>query len=151
MATTAPTDPHEWMAHLARLSDEGARLAFLRGNRQLRDPAVVDLLYEEVVRLVRVDVQQADRLAQATAWIARRLGDDYCKAQSWRAVGHVRLTRGKYSEALRSYEKALSIFRRAAPRWSGCCFTSSRPFPMTRLPPGWVWRRAPSASYGAGA
>ncbi len=112
MATTAPTDPHEWIARLARLSDEGARHAFLRGNRQLRDPALVDLLYEEVVRLVRADVQQADRLAQATAWIARRLGDDYCRAQAWRAVGHVRLTRGKYREALRSYEKALAVFRR---------------------------------------
>jgi CHAT domain-containing protein/Tfp pilus assembly protein PilF len=112
IASTALIDSGSLIEQLGRLSDEGAQLAFLRRNRQLRDPAVVALLYEEVVKLVRADVQQADRLAQAADWIAKRLQDDSCSAQALRARGHVQLARGKYNEAVQSYEKALLIFRR---------------------------------------
>ncbi len=110
--STALKDSRKLMAYLAQLSDDESRITFLRRNRQLRNPAAVGILYEEVVRLVRADVQQADRLAQATTWIASRLGDDYCKAQAWRATGHVQLARGRYREALQSYQRALTTFRR---------------------------------------
>ena len=107
MASKALMDPGKLGAQLARLSDENARLAVLRRNPQLRDPAVVEFLYEEVVRLVRANVRQADRLAQAAHWIANKLADDFCRAQAWRAAGHVQMARGQYNDALRSYEKAL--------------------------------------------
>ncbi len=108
----AVADPRQLAAKLAQFSDNAARLNLLRSNVQLCDPAVVELLYGEVVRLVRADVQQADRLAHAVKWIAGRLKDDYCGAQALRAAGHVQLARGKYGDALRSYQQALSIFRR---------------------------------------
>ena len=61
---------------------------------RLHDRTTVDLLYEEVVRLVRVDVSQAGRLAHAIAWIAGKIKNPYCVAQGLRAAGHVRLTKG---------------------------------------------------------
>ncbi len=100
------------VGRLAAIRDTGARLAFLRKNRALYSRAAVEFIYEEVVRLARVDLRQADHLAQSAAWIAERIGDDFCRAQGWRAAGHVRLIGGRYGEALQSYQSALSIFRR---------------------------------------
>ncbi len=111
MAHTSTADQHPLISRLARLSDAAARREVLKRNRRLHDPAVVEFLYREVVRLARVDVQQADRLAQAAAWIAERLEDDYCRAQGLRAAGHVHLMRGEYDQAVKSYCAALSLFR----------------------------------------
>jgi CHAT domain-containing protein len=97
---------------LAKCRNPRARASFLRGYKQLWEPAVVERLYDRVVRLVRVDLQQADRLAQAATWVAEKLGDDGCRAQSLRATGHVRFIGGKYVEALASYEAAVKLFRR---------------------------------------
>jgi CHAT domain-containing protein len=99
------------IAELAEIPDLAARRGFLRKNRALFNPAAVGLLYEEVVRLARLDLRKADRLAQSAIWVADRLGDDFCRAQSLRAVGHVQLIKGKYTDALQSYQEALSLFR----------------------------------------
>ncbi|HYK88871.1 MAG TPA: CHAT domain-containing protein [Acidobacteriota bacterium] len=108
----ATLERYPLITELAQLSDAAARRGMLRRNRRLHSPEVVDFLYEEVVRLARVDLRQADRLAQAAAWIAERLEDDYCRAQGLRAAGHVLLIRGKYAEAVQSYRSALALFRR---------------------------------------
>ncbi len=100
------------IARLASIPESGARRAFLRRNRALHNRAAVEQLYDEVVRLARVDLRQADRLAQSAAWIAEKLGDDFCRAQGLRAAGHVDLIGGRYEKARQSYQSALSIFRR---------------------------------------
>ena len=64
------------------------------------------------MRLARVDLQRADRLAHAARWVADKLDDDGCRAQSLRATGHVRFIRGKYTEALEHYDAAVKLFRR---------------------------------------
>ena len=73
---------------------------FLRRCPQLWDPGVVERLYERVVRVARADLREAKRLANAATWLAEKLGDDRCRAQSLRAEGHVLLVRGRYSEAV---------------------------------------------------
>jgi hypothetical protein len=88
-------------------------VAFLRQQRQLWDPAVVEMLYERVVRVARVDLRQAERLADAAAWLADKLDDDRGRAQSLRAIGHVLLIGRQYSEALGRYDAALQLFRTA--------------------------------------
>ena len=79
---------------LARISEAGARRSFLRENRDLHSPAVVQLLYDHVVKLARIDVRQAERLAQAADWIAVEVKDDCTGALARRAVLHVLLYRG---------------------------------------------------------
>jgi tetratricopeptide (TPR) repeat protein len=98
---------------LADLATSRARTGFLRRHPPLWDPGVVDDLYAKVVRLARSDVPRADRLARAATWVAERLEDDGCRAQSLRATGHVRHIRGKYKEALEHYNVAVKLFRRA--------------------------------------
>ncbi len=75
-------------------------------------PSLVEKIYDEVVRLACIDLQQADNLSHAIGWIAKKLDDDRCRAQGRRAAGHVLLSQGKYREALAHYSAALSLFRR---------------------------------------
>ena len=82
---------------LASQSNRRAMVTFLRHQPQLWDADVVEGLYESVVRVARADLRQAERLADAAMWLADKLGDDRCRAQSLRAVGHVLLIRRKYS------------------------------------------------------
>jgi CHAT domain-containing protein/tetratricopeptide (TPR) repeat protein len=86
--------------------------SFLRQQKNLWDPAVVETLYASVVRVARMDLRQAERLAEAATWLAEKLHDARCRAQSMRAVGHVLLIRRRYSEAHKHYKAALRLFRR---------------------------------------
>lgn len=98
---------------LAELRTAAARTRFLRAHRELLTPHVVEELYARVVRLARVDLQQAEHLALAARWIATRLGNDACRALSLRADGHVRFIRGDARKALERYSAAVKLFRRA--------------------------------------
>jgi CHAT domain-containing protein len=102
--------PQPWMADLAAIAGEQERRSYLAGLPQIRNKETIESLYDAVVTLVRVDVQQAERLAQASAWIADEIKDPAATAQSARAVGHVLYITGKYKQAIQEYERALSIF-----------------------------------------
>jgi tetratricopeptide (TPR) repeat protein len=98
---------------LAEFTTARLRTAFLLRHRELWHAAIVDNLYARIVRLARVDLQRADRLARAARWIAEKLDDAGCRAQSLRASGDVRFLRGKYSAALADYGAAAKLFRLA--------------------------------------
>ena len=101
----------QWIIDLAGIADEEQRGAFLAAQPNLHNMSAVDSLYNAVVIFARVDLQKADRMAQAAAWIATRINDSYALAQSARAVGHVLYLTGKYKKAIEEYEKALAIFQ----------------------------------------
>src|SRR5689334_13279369 len=99
-----------WNIDLAGLAGEGQRRASLSGQAQTQSKEAVESLYNAVVTFARVDLQKAEKLAQASSWIAEQLNDPYSTAQSARAVGHVLYLTGKYQQAIQEYEKALAIF-----------------------------------------
>lgn len=99
-----------WIAELAAIPGEPERRAYLARRPEARSTETIQSLYDAVVTLVRVDVQQADRLAQASSWIAEELNDPAATAQSARAVGHVFYISGKYKQAIEQYERALALF-----------------------------------------
>ena len=101
----------QWIIDLAAIPDDPQRRAFLAAQDVARGVAAVDSLYNAVVIFARVDLQKAERMAQASSWIAEEINDPYATAQSARAVGHVFYLTGKYQKAIQEYEKALVIFR----------------------------------------
>jgi tetratricopeptide (TPR) repeat protein len=101
----------QWIIDLAGIPDEEQRRAFLSAQNDAFNRSAVESLYDAVVIFARVDLQKADRLAQASSWIAEQIDDPYPTAQSARAVGHVLYLTGKYQKAIQEYEKALAIFQ----------------------------------------
>ena len=106
----AATAHDELLDVLAGIRQARARATFLRRHQQLWDPSVVERIYARVVRLARTDLDRADGLARAALWIAEKLGDEACRAQSLRAIGHVHHTRGEYAEALEHHQAARTVF-----------------------------------------
>jgi CHAT domain-containing protein len=97
---------------LALQPDSRRRRQLLQAVREWWKPETVERLYDEVVRLVRVDLQQAERVARAAAWISAQIGDEGSRAASLRAMGHVFYLKRKYEPALRHYQEALAIYER---------------------------------------
>src|ERR1051325_4165795 len=100
----------QWVLDLAGIADDEQRLAFLAAQPGVHNTSAVESLYNAVVIFARVDLQKAERMAQAATLIAARTNDPYALAQSARAVGHVLYLTGKYKKAIEEYEKALTIF-----------------------------------------
>jgi CHAT domain-containing protein len=97
---------------LALEPDPRRRRQLLMAGREWWRPETVTRLYDEVVRLARVDLRQAERLARAASWIAGRIGDEGSRAASLRAVGHVLYLKHNYEPAHEHYQAALAIYER---------------------------------------
>ncbi len=66
----------QWIIDLAAIAGETERRAFLAGRGLCTAiTASVDSLYNAVVIFARVDLQKADRMAQASSWIAAQIND----------------------------------------------------------------------------
>jgi len=100
------------IGELAAEPNRGKRRGRLGDARELWTAETVRALYDETVRLTRVDMEQADRVADAAYWISTRMGDDASRATGLRAVGHIRYLKGNYELALERYQEALAIYER---------------------------------------
>jgi CHAT domain-containing protein len=98
------------VGRVASLASADAVRRFLRKTPQLHRRAAVEILTNEVARLVYVDLDQAERLAEAARWVARRLGDDYSQARAARATANALYARGHYQQAAEHYASALEGF-----------------------------------------
>ena len=49
----------------------------------------VTRFYDEALRLLHVDIPQAERIARSAVWLAENLGDDTARAAGMRALGHI--------------------------------------------------------------
>ena len=101
----------DWIAEFSRAETPSARRQLLRQHCAQYSPQLVDRLYDEVVRLSRVELSRAAPVAEAALSVATKLQDQGALAQASRAVGHILLLSGKYKESLQRYQKALRIFQ----------------------------------------
>src|SRR5271166_901006 len=99
-----------WTETLSRIPDERSRREFLSRDPKLHTPEAVQQLFDEVIRLVRVDLRRAYRLAKAALWIGRQLRDEPSRALGLRALGHVYYLRNKHQFARKHYEAAIAIY-----------------------------------------
>ena len=72
----------------------------------------VTRFYDEALRLLHVDIPQAERLARSAVWLAENLGDESARAAGMRALGHIFCARRKYEPALELYQEAAGIYQR---------------------------------------
>ena len=105
-------EQENWLDQVAELPTDAARQEFLGRRRWLHTFAAVEQLYDETVRLSRVDLDRAAGLARAAESLGTQIGDDGAHALGIRARGHVLHLRGRHAEAIRAYEKAISLYRR---------------------------------------
>jgi len=100
------------IGELAREPNPRRRRQILQTQRELWQPDTVSRLYEEVVRLLHVDVQQAERIARAAADMADNIGDEASQAASLRALAHIYYRKRQYEFSVDLYDKALAIYER---------------------------------------
>ncbi len=101
---------------LAREPNQLRRRKLLLSNPDLVRPETVTRLYDEVVRLLHVDIQQAERMARAASLLADRLGDEASRAAGLRALGHIEYRKRKYEASLDLYRESLVIHQRLGNR-----------------------------------
>jgi len=111
MATVcAPVEQMSWTETLSQIPEERSRHSFLQREPGLQNREAVQKLFDEVVRLVRIDLRRAHRLAKETLWLGRQLGDEASKALGFRALGHVYYLKSKHQLARTHYEAAIAIY-----------------------------------------
>lgn len=95
---------------LVALDDDASRVEFLQQHPLLLRSEVVKELTERVREQVRVDVQQALRMADATVSIAEKLEDKQALALAKRAKANALYAKGEYAAAVDLHEQAVALF-----------------------------------------
>ncbi len=109
-------DEHQQLlARLIELTDPQEQRRFLDRHPEVREPAFVDALCNEATKLVRVEVQRAERVAALAAELADQLDDPPVRGRSRRALANVVQARHDYQTALRLYEEAVAIYTEFGP------------------------------------
>ena len=89
-----------WLDQIAALPTDATRYDFLRRRRWLHNFAAAEQLYDEIVRLSRIDLDRASGLARAAQTLAKHIDDDAARALGMRARGHVLHLSGRHAEAI---------------------------------------------------
>jgi CHAT domain-containing protein/tetratricopeptide (TPR) repeat protein len=98
---------------LATTADESVRRRALDRSKVPRNVAFLERVTDLVPIRGRVDLQQAQRLAESAEWIATAIGSDYAAGRSLRSMGHVFFLEGKSEAGLVAYRAAIQRFRKA--------------------------------------
>jgi CHAT domain-containing protein/predicted negative regulator of RcsB-dependent stress response len=105
-----PTGEQPLLEKLLALDSDARRAAFLSRHRSLLRSDLVVQLTDRVREQVRVDVQQAIRLADVTLSIARKLKDKGSLARALRAKANALYARGEHAGAVDLHEQAAVLF-----------------------------------------
>jgi CHAT domain-containing protein len=99
-----------WIEELSATPDADMRRAILREHSVADPAAALKTIYEEVLRVSRVDLDRADRLADAVSWLAEEMNDEHARGEAQRAKGHIVYLRGDHQGALVYYRGAIQKF-----------------------------------------
>jgi CHAT domain-containing protein len=100
----------DWIAQLSADVPEETRRKIATEHEELHRAEIIEEAYDEVVRLTRIDLAQAGRLAEASLWLADAVADPASRALAARAMGHFLALSRCYAPALVHYEVALEIY-----------------------------------------
>ena len=94
---------------LADLGTDEQRQEFFSDAPELLQTATVERLSESINRLVREDLEAAERLSATAAWVAEALDDDLARGRHLRAAGNLAFAKRAYREAAELYETARGL------------------------------------------
>lgn len=100
-------------AELANLTNDESRSLFLKGRQDLLRSEVVTAIAEAVRKHVRVDMQEALRLAEGGMAIASRIGDDDAQALACRAKANALYMLGQNRAAVELHDLAITLFKQS--------------------------------------
>jgi CHAT domain-containing protein len=109
-ASRRPPSEKQLVEKLLALDHETRRAAFLSRHRSLLRSELVTTLTDQVREQVRVDVQQALRLADAALGIARKLDDKGSLARALRARANALYAKGEHASAVDLHGQAAALF-----------------------------------------
>ncbi|HXS98476.1 MAG TPA: CHAT domain-containing protein [Candidatus Limnocylindrales bacterium] len=95
---------------IAAEPNKALRQKLYSASPDLLTPDVVSRLYEASVRLLRVELAQSERVAEAVYWISKKVDDPAARALGLRAIGHIEYTKGHHEPALKCYQGAIDIY-----------------------------------------
>lgn len=98
------------IAHLAQLPDGASREAFLRRHRGLLRPSIVEKLAESVREKVRVNLDEALRLAEVAVLIGKKVGRKETLARGLRAKANALYFLGQNKAAIDLHEQAAALY-----------------------------------------
>jgi CHAT domain-containing protein/tetratricopeptide (TPR) repeat protein len=101
-----------WLDEIAELVTDYARKRFFRRRRWLNTFSAVEQLYDEVVRLSRIDLDRAAGLAKTAQLLASEIEDDAARALAIRARGHILHLSGRHVDAVSAYDSAITLYQR---------------------------------------
>src|ERR1700693_6384934 len=105
--------PEEVILELCRYDGAGVLNEILKRRTELLTPAAVEQLTEAVRLRVRVDVEEALRLAEAALAIARELSSAESLGRGFRAKANALWFKGACTEAVDLFETAIAHFEAA--------------------------------------
>src|ERR1700719_4154498 len=103
----------EVISELCRYEGAGVLSETLKRRTELLSPAAVEQLTEAVRLRVRVDVEEALRLAEAALAIARQLSSAESLGRGFRAKANALWFKGECKEAVDLFETAIAHFEAA--------------------------------------
>jgi len=103
----------ELIAQFASQKSLTQRRKFLGQNRSLREPNAVSEGADLVREQIRIDVQQALRLAEAVLFLAENLKSDESMATALRAKANALYANGQHAAAVDLHDQAASLFESA--------------------------------------
>jgi CHAT domain-containing protein/tetratricopeptide (TPR) repeat protein len=101
-----------WIDELMVAAPGDCRRALLELCEKADASEVAKQLYDEALRLMRVDLGLAERISEVLSWFTEELKLDRPRGQSLRMSAHILYLRGSYEAAVASYQAAQVVFER---------------------------------------
>jgi len=111
MPMAGARSPDELIEALRTEPQKRQRVKILNSAKPLWNPEMVTRFYDEASRLTRIDLRQAERVAEAAHWMSLRTGDEASRAAGLRAMGHISYLKANYHKAIGCYREALEIYQ----------------------------------------
>ena len=110
LSTSASNDLAVLIDRLIAAENILARENLVQQVKELRERSVLVAMADAVNRMAREDLRRAESLAEAICWVAERSGDLFSRARTRRASGNLQVLRGKYVDAIQTFQTCAEQF-----------------------------------------